>query len=228
MSKLDALIKRRAIEAEKIKELERERLDRPLGHVLTADPEEVAHLLSVKAGLWTVPAGFIKKSLFPGDLVHFQLTGKAFDKERSAIPYSAIKENVFSVADCGECGRCGGYENIVYGHTALVLMPAHKVFSDDYGVKEIFAREDTFTKKLTAIKEAMPGKAAPEELFPDRLRRLRKAAGLTQEEVARALSVKNTTISSWESGRTEPPVMTIPKLARMYHVSSDKLLTGTE
>ncbi|MBD9732375.1 helix-turn-helix transcriptional regulator, partial [Streptomyces sp. H28] len=39
---------------------------------------------------------------------------------------------------------------------------------------------------------------------PDERRRLRKAHGLTVEEVATALKVRRATVSGWEAGKTEP------------------------
>ncbi|MEV5440718.1 helix-turn-helix transcriptional regulator, partial [Streptomyces sp. NPDC052682] len=39
---------------------------------------------------------------------------------------------------------------------------------------------------------------------PEERRRLRKAHGLTVEEVAAALKVRRATVSGWEAGKTEP------------------------
>lgn len=53
--------------------------------------------------------------------------------------------------------------------------------------------------------------------------RLRKAHGLTQEEVAEALQVRRPTVLSWEAGRTEPRppqreayARLLSKLAELY------------
>ncbi|MFG2290705.1 telomere-associated protein Tap [Streptomyces sp. NPDC048595] len=47
--------------------------------------------------------------------------------------------------------------------------------------------------------------AAPDALpAPAERKRLREAGGLSQDQVAKALSVRRETITSWESGRTEP------------------------
>ncbi|WP_407284828.1 telomere-associated protein Tap [Streptomyces sp. BP-8] len=47
--------------------------------------------------------------------------------------------------------------------------------------------------------------AAPDSLpAPAERKRLREAGGLSQDQVAKALSVRRETITSWESGRTEP------------------------
>ncbi|MFG2296261.1 telomere-associated protein Tap [Streptomyces sp. NPDC048603] len=59
----------------------------------------------------------------------------------------------------------------------------------------LFAAVDALLAQ-TAGKDALP---APEER-----KRLREAAGLSQDQVARALSVRRETVTSWESGRTDP------------------------
>ena len=45
--------------------------------------------------------------------------------------------------------------------------------------------------------------------FAEQLTAARKAAGMTQEELAGAVHVTRTTISSWERGRTRPDVDTL-------------------
>ncbi|MFF8543781.1 helix-turn-helix transcriptional regulator [Streptomyces werraensis] len=39
---------------------------------------------------------------------------------------------------------------------------------------------------------------------PEERKRLRKAHGLTVDEVAKALRVRRATVSGWESGKTDP------------------------
>ncbi|MET8205892.1 helix-turn-helix transcriptional regulator [Streptomyces sp. NPDC005373] len=47
--------------------------------------------------------------------------------------------------------------------------------------------------------------AAPDALpAPDERKRLREAAGLSQDQVANALNVRRETVTGWEAGRTEP------------------------
>lgn len=48
--------------------------------------------------------------------------------------------------------------------------------------------------------------------------------GLSQEAVARAISVSRATVASWERGDTEPMASQVVKLAELFGVSTDKLL----
>lgn len=47
--------------------------------------------------------------------------------------------------------------------------------------------------------------AAPDDLpAPAERKRLREAAGLSQDQVSNALNVRRETVTGWEAGRTEP------------------------
>lgn len=65
------------------------------------------------------------------------------------------------------------------------------------------------------------------ETFPQKLQQARKAAGYTQRQVAEILNMKQTTIASYEVGRTQPDIETLGKLADFYAVSVDWLI-GTQ
>lgn len=58
------------------------------------------------------------------------------------------------------------------------------------------------------------------------LRALRKAKGLTQEEVAEKLFVSPKTVSRWESGSGIPDINIIQSVAEFYGVTVDELLSG--
>ena len=58
----------------------------------------------------------------------------------------------------------------------------------------------------------------------EKLRRLRGEAQMTQAEVAEKLNVTRQTISSYESGRTQPDVEMLKHLAEIYGVSLEELL----
>lgn len=60
--------------------------------------------------------------------------------------------------------------------------------------------------KLFASVDALLDHVADQDALPDpaERRRLREAGGLSQDQVARALSVRRETVTSWEVGRTEP------------------------
>ncbi len=60
--------------------------------------------------------------------------------------------------------------------------------------------------KLFAAVDALLEEAAAPDVLPEpsERKRLREAAGLSQEQIARALDVRRETVTGWESGRTEP------------------------
>ena len=55
---------------------------------------------------------------------------------------------------------------------------------------------------------------------------LRKANGMTQQEVADRLNVSNKAVSRWERDECSPDVTVIPALAEMFDVTCDELLKG--
>ena len=58
------------------------------------------------------------------------------------------------------------------------------------------------------------------------LRALRKAKGLTQEEVAEQLFLSPKTVSRWESGAGLPDINIISGVAALYGVTVDEILQG--
>lgn len=52
----------------------------------------------------------------------------------------------------------------------------------------------------------------------------REKAGMTQNEVANALGVNQSSVSLWESGRNLPRGKQMVKLAKLYGVTVDELL----
>ncbi|MGP3983643.1 telomere-associated protein Tap [Streptomyces sp. KR80] len=58
--------------------------------------------------------------------------------------------------------------------------------------------------ELFAAVDALLARGKDELPTPAERERLRKAAGLTQQDVARALRVRRETVTAWEAGRTEP------------------------
>ena len=55
---------------------------------------------------------------------------------------------------------------------------------------------------------------------------LRKARGLTQQEVADILMVSNKTVSKWERDEGCPEIMMLPAIAELFEVTVDELLKG--
>jgi transcriptional regulator with XRE-family HTH domain len=55
---------------------------------------------------------------------------------------------------------------------------------------------------------------------------LRKANGMTQQEMADRLNVSNKAVSRWERDECSPDLTLIPAIAEMFGVSCDELLRG--
>ena len=55
---------------------------------------------------------------------------------------------------------------------------------------------------------------------------LRKANGMTQQEVADKLNISNKTVSKWERDEGCPEIMMLPALAELYSVTVDEILRG--
>lgn len=64
--------------------------------------------------------------------------------------------------------------------------------------------------------------------FGARLRELRQRKGLTQAELAKALSLGESTISFYEADRREPDYCTLKAIADFFRVSTDYLLGRTD
>lgn len=60
----------------------------------------------------------------------------------------------------------------------------------------------------------------------DRLKRARETRNLKQNRVALSLGIHNSTLAKYESGDREPDNETLNKLANMYEVSPNWILTG--
>ncbi len=58
----------------------------------------------------------------------------------------------------------------------------------------------------------------------ERLMKLRKAANLSQEEVADRLEVSRQTVSKWETGQSSPDLDKVLPLCKLYNVTPDELL----
>lgn len=62
--------------------------------------------------------------------------------------------------------------------------------------------------------------------FPNNLKRLRKASGLKQEELAERLNVTRQTVSGWETGRRQPDLDTLKLLAEALDADVHELIYG--
>lgn len=66
-----------------------------------------------------------------------------------------------------------------------------------------------------------------QETFGQRFQRLRKSAGLTQEDVANRLNITAQAVSKWENDVSAPDISALTELADILHVSLDELLGKT-
>lgn len=60
----------------------------------------------------------------------------------------------------------------------------------------------------------------------ERLKSLRQASKMNQTQVAEVLNVKRETYASWEIGRSAPKYDTLIRIAQLYNVTLEYLLTG--
>ncbi len=62
----------------------------------------------------------------------------------------------------------------------------------------------------------------------NRLEELRKRRGITQEELADALSVSRQTVGSLENGRYNPSILLAFKIANYFHVTIEEVFINQE
>ena len=60
--------------------------------------------------------------------------------------------------------------------------------------------------------------------FGENLARLRKKAGLSQEELAGKLNLTRQTVSKWETGQSEPDLASLNRLCQLLDAGSEELL----
>lgn len=65
------------------------------------------------------------------------------------------------------------------------------------------------------------------ETFAQKLAQARKDAGYSQRQMADFMKISKSTIASYETGRTQPDIEMLGKLADFYEVSTDWLI-GTK
>lgn len=68
------------------------------------------------------------------------------------------------------------------------------------------------------------GPAAPNEIFPDRLRAAREHRKLSQAELATRSGLQSSAVSHFETGSRRPSFDNLRRLADALHVSTDYLL----
>ena len=65
-------------------------------------------------------------------------------------------------------------------------------------------------------------------MFSERMKKVRKEAGLTQKELAQLLQLSIGTIAMWETGKREPKLETMVHLSNTLNTSVDYLLGLSE
>lgn len=67
-----------------------------------------------------------------------------------------------------------------------------------------------------------------EAIFPQRLRQVREALGLTQAQLARQIGIRREHLNILEHGRSFPTITTLARLATALEVTTDYLLGLTD
>lgn len=60
------------------------------------------------------------------------------------------------------------------------------------------------------------------------IRQLRKAKGISQEQLAEQLHVTRQAVSNWENGKTQPDIEMLSQIAEYFDVSVERLIYGKE
>ena len=64
--------------------------------------------------------------------------------------------------------------------------------------------------------------------FNEKLLRLRKQQGLTQEQLSEKLNISRAAVSKWESGRGFPNIEALKNISRLFQIPIDELLSEEE
>ena len=64
--------------------------------------------------------------------------------------------------------------------------------------------------------------------FNEKLQQLRTKSGLTQEQLAEKVFVSRVAVAKWESGRGYPNLDSLKRIAKVFNVSIDDLLSSEE
>lgn len=65
-------------------------------------------------------------------------------------------------------------------------------------------------------------------MLSDNIKNYRKKSGMSQDELAEKLNVSRQSISLWETGQTQPTIDNIIALSKIFNISSDMLLDGSD
>ena len=62
----------------------------------------------------------------------------------------------------------------------------------------------------------------------ENIKSIRKKLGITQEELSEKLNVTRQAVSNWETGKTQPDIETLTRMAEVFGVSVEKLIYGKD
>lgn len=102
-------------------------------------------------------------------------------------------------------------------------MGAVQRIADYFSVPKSAILDDSATSPAPVAYNSNPTPKPASDYAP-RLRELREKRGLTLDQVAAALGLRNQYVSNYELGKRRPDYDTLSKFADFYHVSTDYLL----
>lgn len=65
-------------------------------------------------------------------------------------------------------------------------------------------------------------------MFKDKIRKLRESHDLTQEELAKKVTVSRTAVSKWETGKGYPSLDTLKEISLLFDMTIDELISDTD
>lgn len=60
--------------------------------------------------------------------------------------------------------------------------------------------------------------------FRERLKKLRKENGITQEQLAEKLNISRQSVAKWERGQSLPNITNLKEIAMIFNITTDELL----
>ncbi len=84
------------------------------------------------------------------------------------------------------------------------------------------------TLRTVSVTDSPAANMSPGEVLAQRIKSLRKMAGLTQEGLAAALSTSRTAVAFWETAREGDIRKYIPKMAALFGVPEETFLNGLD
>lgn len=123
----------------------------------------------------------------------------------------------------GRSSRGGGF-SVMAARRAKGLSRARKIFipAVNYALRRLPASL-LYAYSVMIPSMGRPSKS-PQPAYGRHLAELRKAAGFSQQHLAQTLSVRQSTIASWEQSPNPPKGEVLPALAAALKVSLDTLL----